>query len=46
MLMIDLMVLLSTMCLVAKEGHVGGILEVDKQVVKSRSTSTTNNHAD
>jgi hypothetical protein len=33
--------------LVAKAGHVGGILGVDKQVVRSRSTvATTNNHAD
>jgi hypothetical protein len=33
--------------LVAKEGHVGGILGVDKQVVGSRSIAgTTNNCAD
>jgi len=45
-LMKDLKVLLSTMCLVAKEGHVGGILGVDKQVVKSRSITTTTNNRD
>jgi hypothetical protein len=33
--------------LVAKEGHVGGILRVDKQVGGSRSiAATTNNHVD
>jgi hypothetical protein len=33
--------------LVAKEGHVGGVLGVDKQVVGSRSiAATTNNHVD
>ncbi len=33
--------------LVAKEGHVGGILGVDKQVVGSRSiVGTTNSYAD
>jgi hypothetical protein len=33
--------------LVAKEGHVGGILSVDKQVIRSHSkVATTNSHAD
>jgi hypothetical protein len=46
MLMINLKVFFVNYVLVVEEGHMGGMLGVDKQVIRSHSTFTaTNTHA-